>query len=53
MSEKVIVVRGIYDINQKDVKEVNEHLSSGWTIKSMEMVATKEHVTAIFVLKKD
>ena len=32
--------------------EVNEYLDKGWTVKSVNMAATKEYTTAIFVLEK-
>ena len=48
--EKVVILHGHDYIYDED--DINEYLEKGWTVKSVSTVATKEYVTAIFVLEK-
>ena len=41
-----------YEAIRDKADEVNEYLDKGWTVKSVNMAATKEGTTAIFVLEK-
>ena len=50
--EKVIVKQSMFNLSQTDVKEINDYLSNGWKVKHMQTTATKDYVTAIFVLEK-
>lgn len=49
--EKVVVAQGLNDLNSRDVKEVNELLSQGWTVKFVSTTATNDYVTAVFILQ--
>ena len=52
--EKVIVdtqPRGGFT-SSSTVKEINEYLARGWTVKFVTMSSTKDDTTAIYVLEK-
>ena len=50
--EKVVIINGYSRIFCSDADEVNEYLDEGWTVKSVNMAATEDGTTAIFVLEK-
>ena len=50
--EKVVIMYGVGNISDYQADEVNEYLDKGWTVKSVNMAATKEYTTAIFVIEK-
>ena len=50
--EKVVIIYGNERIYDYKADEVNKYLNEGWTVKSVNMAATKEGTTAIFVLEK-
>lgn len=49
--EKMVVVNGLYSLDEIDVEEVNEYLETGWSVKSVTTAVSEEHLTAIFVLE--
>ena len=51
--EKVIVIKQCYSLDSYDVKEINEYLHSGWTVKHVKMNSCSDWITAIFVLEKN
>ena len=50
--EKIVVVNRFLSLSPSDVKEVSDHLSMGWSVKHMNMCATKDYVNIVFVLEK-
>lgn len=53
MKEKVVVVNTNGTIIQRNVREVEELLEQGWTVKSVTMDHCGDFSTAIFVLQKE
>ena len=49
--EKVIVATGNYPLNTDDMREVNAYLARGWSVKSVTVQNSKNHMTAIYVLE--
>ena len=49
--EKVVVATGNYPLNTGDMCEVNSYLARGWTVKSVTIQNSKNHMTAIYVLE--
>ena len=54
--EKVIVAQGFEELRNYDLKEVNEYLERGWTVKSVTMHHMRHSegfnaVNAVFVLE--
>ena len=50
--EKVVIIYGDEKIYDYKADDVNKYLDKGWTVKSVNIAATKEGTTAIFVLEK-
>ena len=50
--EKVVATYSSLGLSTSDMGEVNKYLAEGWTVKSITVTTTKEHVTSIFVLEK-
>ena len=50
--EKVVIIDSILSLSDYKADKVNKYLNEGWTVKSVNMAATKEYTTAIFVLEK-
>ena len=50
--EKVIVVHEYSYLNDRSVREVNDLLSKGWTVKHVVTGTAEGNVHAIFVLEK-
>ena len=51
--EKVVIISGHSRIYGKEADEVNEYLDKGWTVKTVNMAATNDGTTVIFVLEKE
>lgn len=51
--EKVVVATGNYPLSTEDMREVNSYLSRGWSVKSVTVQNSKNHMTAIYVLEND
>lgn len=49
--EKVVVATGNYPLNTDDMREVNSYLARGWSVKSVTVQNSKNHMTAIYVLE--
>ena len=49
--EKVIVATGNYPLNTDDMREVHAYLAKGWSVKSVTVQNSKNHMTAIYVLE--
>ena len=49
--EKVIVATGNYPLSTDDMREVNSYLARGWSVKSVTVQNSKNHMTAIYVLE--
>ena len=49
--ERIVVATGAYPLSNRDMVEVNNYLSQGWTVKSVTPQNTKDHMTVIFVLE--
>lgn len=51
--EKVVVATGQYPLSNDDMREVNQYLAGGWSVKSVTPQNTKDHMTVIFVLERE
>ena len=49
--ERIVVATGNYPLCNNDMREVNNYLANGWTVKSVTPQNTKDHMTVIFVLE--
>lgn len=52
MSEKIVIVKGS-TFYHKEVAEINQMLASGWTVKFVNMAATKDEMMTVYVFKKE